>query len=51
MATKREGTRSNPGRGGKGTCGGSRRKDGTGGGIGNRGTTRQPKPTAKPKTN
>ena len=28
----------------KGPCGGQRRKDGSGGGIGNRGTKRQPKP-------
>ena len=30
------------GRGGKGACGGTRRKDGSGGGRGNRGTSRQP---------
>lgn len=28
---------------GKGVCGGKRRKDGSGGGIGNRRTTKQPK--------
>lgn len=35
------------GRGAKGACGGQRRFDGSGGGVGNRNTTRQPKP--KPK--
>jgi hypothetical protein len=28
---------------GKGACGGTRRKDGSGKGVGNRGTRRQPK--------
>jgi len=28
---------------GRGSCGGSRRRDGSGGGTGNRGTRRQPK--------
>jgi len=28
---------------GKGSCGGTRRQDGSGGGTGNRNTTRQPK--------
>jgi len=36
-------TRGNAGRGGKGACGGTRRRDGSGGGTGNRGTKRQPK--------
>ena len=31
------------GRGGRGSCGGSRRRDGSGRGIGNRGTSKQPK--------
>jgi len=45
MATRR----SNPsrssgrGRGGQGSCGGTPRRDGSGGGRGNRSTTRQPK--------
>ena len=30
------------GKGGRGVCGGQRRKDGSGGGVGNRGTNRQP---------
>jgi len=34
--------RRNTGRGSKGACGGTRRKDGSGGGTGNRGTSRQP---------
>ena len=34
--------RGNKGRGGKGACGGKRRRDGSGGGVGNRGTKRQP---------
>ena len=29
---------------GRGSCGGGRRRDGSGGGTGNRGTSRQPKP-------
>ena len=32
---------------GKGACGGQRRKDGSGGGMGNRGTKRQPRPKKK----
>ena len=32
---------------GYGACGGKRRKDGSGGGKGNRGTKRQPKPRRK----
>ena len=32
------------GRGGRGACGGVRRFDGSGKGVGNRGTPRQPKP-------
>ena len=32
-----------PGRGGQGSCGGNRRRDGSGGGKGNKGTSRQPK--------
>jgi len=39
MATKR----GNAGRGGKGSCGGTRRRDGSGGGVGNRRTSRQPR--------
>ena len=39
MARKRGST----GRGARGTCGGTRRKDGSGGGVGNRGTLRQPR--------
>ena len=31
------------GRGGRGACGGTPRRDGSGGGNGNRGTSRQPK--------
>jgi len=37
-------SKGHPGRGSKGSCGGSRRRDGSGGGTGNRGTKRQPKP-------
>jgi len=37
-------TRGNTGRGSKGNCGGTRRRDGSGGGRGNKGTTRQPRP-------
>jgi len=36
-------TRGNVGCGSRGTCGGTRRRDGSGQGIGNRGTSRQPK--------
>ena len=36
-------TRGNSGRGNRGSCGGTRRRDGSGGGKGNRGTSRQPK--------
>lgn len=35
--------RGHTGRGSKGSCGGQRRRDGSGGGTGNRGTVRQPK--------
>lgn len=34
--------RGNTGRGGRGSCGGSRRRDGSGAGTGNRNTSRQP---------
>jgi hypothetical protein len=37
-------SRGNTGRGSRGTCGGQRRRDGSGGGTGNRGTRRQPSP-------
>jgi len=36
-------TRGNAGRGDRGTCGGERRRDGSGAGQGNRGTPKQPK--------
>ena len=36
-------TRGNAGRGSKGACGGTRKRDGSGGGKGNRGTKNQPK--------
>ena len=39
--------RGSTGRGGRGACGGSRRRDGSGGGVGNRNTVRQPKPKKK----
>ena len=32
----------NKGRGDRGACGGTRKRDGSGGGTGNRGTTKQP---------
>ena len=35
-------TRGNKGRGSRGSCGGNRRRDGSGGGQGNRNTPRQP---------
>jgi len=35
--------RENAGKGSRGACGGSRRRDGSGGGKGNRGTSRQGK--------
>jgi len=35
--------RGNAGRGSRGACGGTRRRDGSGGGTGNRGTSRQGK--------
>jgi len=35
--------RGNAGRGSRGACGGTRRRDGSGKGVGNRGTKRQPK--------
>lgn len=35
--------RGHPGRGSRGACGGTRRRDGSGGGVGNRGTADQPK--------
>jgi len=40
MVSKGQGSKGN---GSKGSCGGSRRGDGSGKGIGNRGTPRQPK--------
>ena len=39
--------RGSAGRGGRGACGGSRRRDGSGKGVGNRGTPRQPSPKKK----
>ena len=39
--------RGNAGRGSRGACGGVRRRDGSGGGVGNRGTRRQPTPKKK----
>jgi len=42
--------RGNAGRGGRGSCGGTRRRDGSGGGVGNRGTKRQPPRGAKTRT-
>ena len=36
--------RGNAGRGSQGACDGTRRRDGSGGGKGNRGTPRQPAP-------
>lgn len=42
-------TRGHPGRGKKGACGGTRRRDGSGGGRGNFGTKKQPKKKAKKK--
>lgn len=38
--------RGHPGRGDQGACGGARRRDGSGGGVGNRGTERQPLPSS-----
>ena len=35
--------RGSAGKGGRGACGGSRRRDGSGAGKGNRGTARQPR--------
>jgi len=35
--------RGNTGKGSRGACGGTRRKDSSGGGTGNRGTSKQPK--------
>ena len=35
--------RSSSGRGSRGSCGGTRRRDGSGGGRGNRRTSKQPK--------
>jgi len=35
--------RGSVGRGSRGACGGVRRRDGSGGGVGNRGTRRQPR--------
>ena len=40
-------TKGNAGRGDKGAGGGTRRRDGSGKGVGNRGTSRQPKRKAK----
>ena len=43
MATRGNAGRGRSGRGGgQGACGGTPRRDGSGGGIGNRGTRRQP---------
>ena len=39
--------RGNKGRGSRGSCGGNRRRDGSGGGVGNRKTSRQPKRKSK----
>ena len=39
--------RGNEGRGSRGDCGGTRRRDGSGGGRGNRNTPRQPKDSSK----
>ncbi len=36
-------TKGNSGRGGRGSCGGQRKRDGSGKGRGNKGTKRQPK--------
>jgi len=36
-------SRGHPGRDSRGACGGTRRRDGSGRGRGNRGTSRQPK--------
>jgi len=36
-------TRGNTGRGSRGACGGTRRRDGSGGGRGNRNTKNQPR--------
>lgn len=33
----------NTGRGSRGACGGGRKRDGSGGGVGNQGTSRQPR--------
>ena len=44
MTTKRSNTgRGSTGRGSKGACGGTRKRDGSGGGRGNRNTSRQPR--------
>ena len=40
-------TRGNAGRGDRGTCGGTRRRDGSGNGTGNRKTSVQPKKRSK----
>ena len=42
MTKKQKQQRGNPGRGDKGACGGERRRDGSGRGVGNRGTPKQP---------
>ena len=39
--------RGNTGRGSRGKCGGGRRRDGSGGGVGNIGSSRQPKKKGK----
>ena len=39
--------RKNDGRGSRGSCGGTRRRDGSGGGVGNRNTNRRPRPQRK----
>ena len=40
-------SRGNAGRGSKGACGGTPKRDGSGGGTGNRGTRRQPAKRSK----
>lgn len=42
-------SRGSSGRGSKGACGGNRRRDGSGGGTGNRGTNRQPSTSKRSK--
>ena len=40
-------SKGNKGRGSKGACGGKRRRDSSGGGVGNQNTNRQPKSKRK----